>query len=438
MAAPQPPSVLIIGGGLAGLATARALDSRCRVTLLEQHDRLGGHVDSVSLALADGPARIDLGAQCFAPQTHPTFWQLLRELGFAPDRITADSALVRMRGDMSFLAQGSARPLFVSPVFAERLFPLFRSWNLPGLRSFARFRTAGRRLQRPANEGRTLGEWIDTLPVPAAHRRMLCLALFSGINGTDYAQTRRLALHEGACFFVRNLTANPLKTIVYYLFRNGLAEVIEAIAARLQNTAIQLASPALRVQRTPDGYRVHTASRTYTADHVVLACPPPVSSGLLRDLSDRAALRRTLDRFGYFSSRIVLHTDPCYLPPNPRHWSNYMLEVGERRCESTMWYNHLLGRRAPLFKSWVNDRQRDPKHILADRTYRHPIIDLEFRAAQQALQVQQGIDGLWFAGSYTHDVDSQETALVSAQRVATALLDRLSPTPASSRSIITN
>ena len=44
---PPPPHVVIIGGGLAGLATASVLvDRGLRITLLESRPRLGGRASS--------------------------------------------------------------------------------------------------------------------------------------------------------------------------------------------------------------------------------------------------------------------------------------------------------------------------------------------------------------------------------------------------------
>ncbi len=47
--------------------------------------------------------------------------------------------------------------------------------------------------------------------------------------------------------------------------------------------------------------------------------------------------------------------------------------------------------------------------------------------AQAALARHQGEGGLWFAGSYTRDIDSHESGVRSAIEVASRMLGRWSP-----------
>jgi monoamine oxidase len=71
--------VAIAGGGLSGLALARALHAEGgSFGLFEARDRLGGRVLSVR---ADGAARLDLGAGWFWPQSHPRVAALIGQMG---------------------------------------------------------------------------------------------------------------------------------------------------------------------------------------------------------------------------------------------------------------------------------------------------------------------------------------------------------------------
>jgi uncharacterized protein len=92
-----------------------------------------------------------------------------------------------------------------------------------------------------------------------------------------------------------------------------------------------------------------------------------------------------------------------------------------------------------LLKSWISNRsvQPDPADILYQETYQHPNITYATVAAQEQLSGYQGQQNLWFVGSYTYDVDSQENALVSAIKIGQRLaptspnMQRLNPPPPS-------
>ena len=67
----------------------------------------------------------------------------------------------------------------------------------------------------------------------------------------------------------------------------------------------------------------------------------------------------------------------------------------------------------PIFKSWTTHRREAPTGVLATADYWHPNITPAFINAQIALNAIQGQNGIWFAGTHTYDVDSQESAIVA-------------------------
>ncbi|MBC7518490.1 MAG: FAD-dependent oxidoreductase [Microbacteriaceae bacterium] len=88
--APEPriPHVIVVGGGLAGLVTARELlNGGARVTLLEASSRLGGKVASHTV---DG-IRLDAGAESFATRGG-TVAALITELGLSDDIVPPAAA----------------------------------------------------------------------------------------------------------------------------------------------------------------------------------------------------------------------------------------------------------------------------------------------------------------------------------------------------------
>ena len=133
-----------------------------------------------------------------------------------------------------------------------------------------------------------------------------------------------------------------------------------------------------------------------------------------------------LEELEYFTADIVIHRDPVCMPPNGRYWSAYNATTDGGHCEGSIWYGAL--RRVPegdaplsLFKSWATARSEAPRDEVFRRTFRHPLITPAFIEGQRRLAAHQGRADVWFAGSYTKEVDSQETALTSAMNVVAHL-----------------
>jgi uncharacterized protein len=77
-------NVAVVGGGVAGIAAAYALQRRHRVVLFDQNDYLGGHTHTITIP--DGPdagTPVDTGFIVFNDRTYPLLNRFFRELGVA-------------------------------------------------------------------------------------------------------------------------------------------------------------------------------------------------------------------------------------------------------------------------------------------------------------------------------------------------------------------
>lgn len=104
----------------------------------------------------------------------------------------------------------------------------------------------------------------------------------------------------------------------------------------------------------------------------------------------------------------------------------YNALVNEPKSEASIWYGALHPAEPgeaplPLFKSRATARARPPEQEILRRAFLHPLVTAEFLSAGRRLARLQGQDGVWFAGSYTREVDGQDTALLSAMSVVREL-----------------
>jgi len=291
------PRVVIVGGGISGMATAhylhRRLGERVQLTVVEGGPRLGGKVATEPF----GGHLVDTGPDALLVRV-PAMAALLEDLGLG-DQLVAPAALgahVWSRGQLRRLPTGA---LFGVP---DRLLPLLRSRLLSpaGLARAAldlvlpRRRTVARDPSIADLVAPRLGSQVfDRLVEPllggvhagranelSARSTVPDIAALARKNRSLYLGLRRLRRHAPPA------SGGP----VLVTLAGGLVRLVEALETRLEDENLRVDSTASLVARVDDGYRVDlVGGQSIVADAVVLATPAFVTSRLLADLSPAAA-----------------------------------------------------------------------------------------------------------------------------------------------------
>lgn len=285
-------SVVIIGGGITGLAAAYELTNRpgFRITVLEADDRLGGKVRTEPF----GDLALDTGPDAFLAR-RPEALALCRELGIADELVSPNHGAARLwsRGRLRRLPEGLV--LGVPTDFAS----VARSGILSVgglLRAAAEPFLPGRVLQGDV----ALGELVRKRLGDEVHERLVD-PLVGGINAGD---TDRLSIRAVAPQLA-DLAANSRSLIigsrrhrppapapgqpvppVFLTHPAGLGRVIKALEDRLRDAGVEfrLATPVLGLEDLGGGrgFSVETHRGAEHADGVIVATPAPVLARLLR------------------------------------------------------------------------------------------------------------------------------------------------------------
>lgn len=285
--------VVVIGGGLTGLAAAWHVRDEVDVSVLESSTDPGGQVRSVPFA----GTRIDVGADAFLAR-QPEAERLVRSAGFGDDELVAPAT-----GQVYLWVGGRRRPLPAGTVLGAPADPvaLARSGVLgPGAMVRAALEPVVRRRRVVGDRsvadlvGERFGhEVVDRLVEP------LLGGVYAGSVDRLSAQATLPPVwaaaerHRSLLLGLREHRARAAAddSPVFLTIRGGLGRVIDRFAADL-GTRVRTGTTVTSLTRSQDdGTWSITTSRGehLVADGVILAVPAAVASRLLAVPSPAAA-----------------------------------------------------------------------------------------------------------------------------------------------------
>ena len=358
------PRVVIVGGGIAGLAAAYEL-SRQQVpfVLLESGPRAGG----VILSEQVGGFTVDAGPDSLLVQK-PDAIKLCEELGLAGRLIPTSPprlAFIQRGGRLCPLPASSVLgiPTRIGPFVRTPLF----SWG-GKLRMGAELAVPARR--DAADE--SIGAFM-TRRFGAEATTYLAEPLLAGIHAGDVdalslkALFPRLAQAEqqhGSLLRAFSRERPPAsKDGAFRSLPGGLGEMVSALERALPAGAVRLNQPAVRVLPSRDGARVVLASgETVEAAAAVVATPAYVTAQLLQETDAR--LSALCSEIRYASTATIALAFSRAAVGHPLNGSGFVVpRVESSGLLAASWLSSKWGHRAPdghvLMRGFVGGA-RDP------------------------------------------------------------------------------
>ena len=337
--------IVIVGGGVSGLALAYRLQQRlpaAEVVVLEREARLGGKVATLH---RDG-FRVEAGPNGFL-DTNPATLDLCRELGLG-DRLTAASE-----------ASGRNRFVFLGGRLRKLPGSLWSFLTSGALGWRAKLGLLTERFRRPRRDG--ADESIDAFVRRRAGREVaetLADAFVTGIHAGDptllsvrAAFPRLAAMEREHGSITRGFAAARRKRAGLkpgmWSFPEGLGLLIETLRERLRTPPT--AGVAVRsVRRSPDGgWEVRAEGRdAWKADAVALTCPAYQQAALLADVD--AELAAKIDGIAYNRVAVVAAGYRAADVPMSLEGFGYLSPQRERRdVLGVQWCSSIFPDRAP-------------------------------------------------------------------------------------------
>ena len=355
-------NIVIVGGGISGLATAFYLqqyaDAAINVTLIESSPRLGGKI----LSAHQGGFTIECGPDSFIAQK-PAAVTLCHDLGLA-DQVIGSSVgkptYIWNRGELHPIPEGMMlmAPTMMLPFLRSRLIswrgklrmgmelliPRREDFGDESLASFTRRRLGAEALEKIAAplmagifaaDPEKLG-LESTFPVFLQMEKQHG-SLLRGILKRNLAKARD-PLPSGP---------KPKPSPMFMTLKGGLQQLVDALADRLKQQNILLHRKVVSVNRVLDRYRIDLSDGDRLwADEIVFATPAEVTANLVRGMDP--VLASKLRSIHYVSTATVSLAFKRSDLKTPLHGTGFLVpHNANRRITACTWSSQKFSHRAP-------------------------------------------------------------------------------------------
>lgn len=287
--------VVVVGGGITGLAAAYDIMKQGReVVLLESDARLGGKITAGPVEGGGLPFDVDMAADGFLARK-PEVVELCHELGLGDELVAPTGAKAYIWFDGALRNIPSPSVLGV-PFEIESI----ESSDLISDAGTADFAARIDKSAAPLVGDATVGEVLRPRVGDEVFERLID-PLLGGINA---GEADKLSIEVGAAQLAEaarvggslrdalraqvNAALAAAAGPVFNGLQGGNHKLIDALGAALGDR-VRLGTPAERLERTDGGWRVWAGGDPIDASRVILASPSWVTAGLIAPYAPEAA-----------------------------------------------------------------------------------------------------------------------------------------------------
>lgn len=410
----------IIGTGIAGMGCGHWLHNHYDITLFEQNDYVGGHTNTIAVDENGTNVFMDTGFMVFNFETYPHLCELFKEIGAPIKKTDMSFSVQHLPSGLEYCGSG------LNGLFAQRK-NIFSPRYIKMLMQISRFnKKSVEIMDDPAYAHYSLGQYIEEFGFGEDMLWKYLIPMSSAVWSTpmelmlDFPAVTLIRFFKNHGFLGLNTQHQ------WYTLEGGSEAYKQLLIAPfkdriLTNKGVKGVKPIDgRVQITCLDGSVHLFDKVIFASH---------GDQTLRMLEEPAAEQQSLlSPFKYQYNKATVHTDESIMPKTKLTWSSWNYRIQEMNGQlvpSTIyWMNSLQGvsENQNYFVS-INAQEGsvDPKKIIREIDYEHPLFDLPAIQAQAELQTLNESGPIYFCGSYFR-YGFHEDAYASAVKLCRKIL----------------
>jgi predicted NAD/FAD-binding protein len=385
--------IAVIGSGISGLSTAIFLNEDHDVHLIEKDSRLGGHANTVNIAIQDKPISVDTGFIVYNEVNYPLFTKLLTHLD-----------VVSQPTEMSFSVSEAKNGFEFRPTGLKTLFPSFKNLTnssfLYMLFEIPRFNES---VKKAISEQITLGEFIQKYNFSSFLSKYYITPLSASIWSASTEDIMSMPLVTFVNFMTNHGLLSFRHQLQWRTIPGGSIKYVETIASLLKNKP-RTNTDLLYIERDEKEVRLYYKnSPEEKFDAVFIATHADTALRLLKNPTEEET--RALSKFKFSKNKAVLHSDSSLLPAHKAvraSWNFHILTQSREKVTITYLMNKLqpLETKADILISLGMDRHIREDLVIDSFDYEHPIIDHDALKGQADIEALQGTKNTYYVGAW--------------------------------------
>lgn len=391
--------VAVIGGGIAGITAALALDSRYSVVLLEKEDRLGGHTNTIEVEENGKKVGVDTGFIVLNDRTYPTLHRVLKKLNVA---VRFADMSFSVECEQSGLVYGSKS---LGSIYG-RLSNLAKLDYYRLLLDFPQFwKQAEKWLIENSEDHMTVSEFVRQYNYSDSFYRNFLLPMGGAIWSSPDQDIAEFPIRFFLRFFKNHGMLSYKDQPRWQTVEGGSYTYLKSFKDFFSGE-IRTNSQIDKIYRSDNGAHIsYVSGDSEKYDHVIIATHADQALSLLADPDELES--ELLSQWKYQPNLAVLHTDQSFLPSAKlaRASWNYRRgkqDSGDKPVSITYDMSRLQGLTSKENYCVTLNPHRDISNskIIKEILYRHPQYTINSEKAQSALHQLRNRRNTSYAGSY--------------------------------------
>jgi len=329
---------------------------------------------------------------------YPNFLALLSEIGISKQATEMSFSVHNCQTGLEYNGHN------LNTLFAQRR-NIFRPkfWRL--VKEILRFNKLCKTIfaQQSYQDGYTLGKFLTENEFSDFFAEHYILPMGAAIWSSSLSRMEDFDLKFFIQFFHHHGLLNVADRPQWYVIPKGSRSYLAPLCEPFKDN-IKLSANITGITRHNEQVDLHFGDLpSETFDEVVIACHSDEAMALISDPSENE--KSVLSAMPYSENNVVLHTDETLLPHREKAWAswNYQLSADRHKAASVTYNMNILQGLSSDNTFCVTLNQKDdidPKKILQEFTYHHPIFSAQSIKAQQQRHLICGQRHTHFAGAY--------------------------------------